>query len=81
MKERRGEEEGAAQGEDEVGPAGGGRDRTGREGRGHRCRGGAHAGVGCESAIGTAGHRRRRRGGGGKGAPREGKRRGEGRHR
>jgi hypothetical protein len=38
MEERRGEEEGATQGEDEVGPSGGGCGCTGRD---HRCRGGA----------------------------------------
>jgi hypothetical protein len=56
MEERRGEEEGAAQGEDEVGPAGGGRGRTGRDGCGYRCQGGARG-----AATG------RRRQGGGKG--------------
>jgi hypothetical protein len=44
-REKRGRGGGCA-GEDEVGPAGGGRGRTGREGRGHRCRVGARAGVG-----------------------------------
>jgi hypothetical protein len=56
MEERRGEEEGAAQGEDEVGPAGGGRGRTGRDGCGYRCQGGARGAA--------TGHRRQ---GGGKG--------------
>jgi hypothetical protein len=56
MEERRGEEEGAAQGEDEVGPAGGGRGRTGRDGCGYRCQGGARGAA--------TGHRRRRQGGG-----------------
>jgi hypothetical protein len=55
MEKRRGEEEGAAQGEDEVGPARGVRGRTGREGRGHRCRGGARAGVGRGSTSAAAG--------------------------
>jgi hypothetical protein len=83
MEERRGEE-GAAQGEDEVGPARGGRGRTGREGRGHRCRGGVRAGVGRGSASAAVGHRRgggkgRRRGGETEagGAPPPGKVRGE----
>ena len=52
MEERRGEEEGAAQGEDKVGPAGGVRGRTGREGRGHRYREGR---AGRGSAVAAAG--------------------------
>jgi hypothetical protein len=58
MEERGEEEEGAAQGEDKVGPAGRGRGRTGRVGRGHRHRGGARG-----SAAAAAGHRRHRWGG------------------
>jgi hypothetical protein len=80
MEETGGEVEGAAQGEDEVGPAEGGRGRTGREGRGHRCRGGVRAGVGRGSASAAVGHHRYRRGGE-KGAAGDGKRRGEGRRR
>jgi hypothetical protein len=74
MEERGGEEEGVAQGGDEVGPAGGGRGRTGRVGRGHRCREGAR---GRRSAVAAVGYRRRR--GGGMGCRREVKRREEGR--
>jgi hypothetical protein len=70
--------EGAAQGEDEVGLAGGGRGRTGREGRGHRYRGGVRAGVGRGSASAAVGHRRHRRRGGGKGRRRGGETEGGG---
>jgi hypothetical protein len=74
--EERGEEGGCA-GEDETGPAGGGRGRTGRAGRGHNRRGGTRGrgSTGTRArehgnAGATAGHRRRRRGG------RKGRRRG-----
>jgi hypothetical protein len=85
MEERGGE--GGCAGEDETGPAGGGRSRTGRAGRGHSRRGGVRAGVGRVSASAAVGHRRHRRGGGkgrrrrgeteGRGAPPSGKVRGE----
>jgi hypothetical protein len=55
---------GGCAGKDDVGPAGGGRGRTGREGRGHRCQEGVRACVGRESASAAVGHRRHRRGGG-----------------
>jgi hypothetical protein len=80
--EERGVEGGCA-GEDETGPAGGGRGRTGRAGRGHSRRGGVRAGVGRVSTSAAVGHRRHRRGGekgappgrenGGRGAPPPGK--------
>jgi hypothetical protein len=80
MEERGGE--GGCAGEDETGPAGGG-----RAGRGHSRRGGVRAGVGRVSASAAVGHRRHRRGGekgcrrGGEtereGAPPPGKVRGE----
>jgi hypothetical protein len=82
MEERGGE--GGCAGEDEIGPAGGGRGRTGR---GHSRRGGVRAGMGRGSASAAVGHRRHRRGGekgrrrGGEteggGAPPPGKVRGE----
>jgi hypothetical protein len=77
-RERRGRG-GGCTGEDEVEPVRGGRGRTGREGRGHRCRGGVRAGVGRGSASAAVGHRRHRRGGEteGGGAPPPGKVRGE----
>jgi hypothetical protein len=81
--EKRGGEGGCA-GEDDTGPAGGGRGRTGRAGRGHSRRGGVRAGVGRVSASAAVGHRQggekgRRRGGETEreGAPPPGKVRGE----
>ena len=47
MDERGGE--GGCAGEDETGPAGGGRGRTGRAGRGHSRRGGVRAGAGARA--------------------------------
>jgi hypothetical protein len=86
MEERGGEEERAAQGEDEVGPAGGGRGRTGREGCGHRHQGGARGreSTGTRapppataSAAGEEKGAPPGRGNGGGGAPLPGKVRGE----
>jgi hypothetical protein len=69
---------GGCAGEVGVGPAGGGRGRTGRKGRGHRSRGGVRAGVGRGSASAAVGYRRHRRGRwgeSGRGSARTGKRR------